>query len=92
MNTVTVEIPSVLRPRCAGQSRLALPAMTVQAVLDEIRCSYPDLYECICDETGSIRRHVNVFVNSSLVSKNHTTDTRVAPDDVVFIFQAVSGG
>ena len=39
-----------------------------------------------------VRRHVNLFVNSSNVRDREGLDTRLAPGDVIMILPAVSGG
>lgn len=90
--TVTVQVPSVLQSRCGGAAQLTMSAGSVRAVLDQIEQDHPDLYTCICDETRGVRRHVNVFVNSALVCRQQISRTQVASGDVLFIFQAVSGG
>ena len=46
----------------------------------------------ICDETGTMRRHVNLFVNSSHMRDRQGIDTPLAPGDEVTILPAVSGG
>jgi molybdopterin converting factor small subunit len=50
------------------------------------------LHRNICDETGRVRRHINVFVNSSHMRDLEGLDTALAPGDVVTILPAVSGG
>ena len=44
------------------------------------------------DEAGSIRRHVNLFVNRSNVRDLQGLDTALAPGDEIMILPAVSGG
>lgn len=50
------------------------------------------LYVCICDETGAVRRHVNVFVNDEHMRERDGLDTPLAPGDVIHLLPAVSGG
>ena len=90
--TITIHIPSVLRPYCKGASALSLSAPSVRAALEQIERSHPALYRSVCDETGSVRRHLNVFVNSSHVRERDGLDTALAAGDVVTILAAVSGG
>ena len=52
----------------------------------------PRLYRNVCDETGTVRRHLNVFVNSDNVRDLDGVDTTLTPGDVVTILPAVSGG
>jgi molybdopterin converting factor small subunit len=90
--TITVHVPPALRKYCAGDADLSVSAPTVRAVLDELERNHPSLYQNICDETGSVRRHLNVFVNSSHMRDRNGLDTALAPGDVVTILAAVSGG
>jgi MoaD family protein len=89
--TVTVLVPDTLRP-CAGASELTLAATSVRAVLEVIEQRYPALYRSICDETGTVRRHVNLFVNTNNMRDCSGLDTALVPGDVVTILPAVSGG
>jgi MoaD family protein len=69
-----------------------LSAANVRAALEELERTHPSLHRNICDETGRVRRHINVFVNSSHVRDLEGLDTALAPGDVVTILPAVSGG
>jgi MoaD family protein len=89
---VTVHVPSMLRDCCGGASELLLAAASVRAALEEIEQRYPALYGRICDETGGVRRHVNVFVNVIHMRDREGLDTRLVPGDVLTIVPAVSGG
>lgn len=89
---VTIHLPQALRKYCSGASDLPLSAPTVRAALEELERDHPSLYRNICDETGSLRRHLNLFVNSSHVRELDGLDTALAPGDVVTILAAVSGG
>jgi molybdopterin converting factor small subunit len=69
-----------------------LSAPSVRAALVRIEQSHPGLYRSICDETGTVRRHVNLFVNSAHVRDRDGLDTALLPGDVLTILPAVSGG
>lgn len=90
--TITLHVPGPLRAYCSGASQLFLAAHTVRAVLDELERSQATLYCNVCDETGKVRRHLNVFVNSDHIRDLDGIDTRLAAGDVVTILPAVSGG
>jgi len=89
---VTVHVPGVLRGDCDGASELSLEAPSVRTALEELERRYPALYRSVCDETGAVRRHVNLFVNTSHVRDREGLDTALVPGDVVWIIPAVSGG
>lgn len=90
--TVTVYVPGPLLDYSGGASELSLPAATVRAALDELERRHPQLYVSICDETGRVRRHVNLFVNSHNVRDLQGLASALTPGDVVTILPAVSGG
>lgn len=87
-----LQIPRILQQYSQGRSELPLEGDTVQALLAALASDYPALYCCICDETGAVRRHINLFVNNTLARSRQALDTRLQPGDVVSVFQAVSGG
>ena len=89
---ITLWIPAMLRDTCGGASSLSLSAPSVRAALEQVAHDYPALYVNVCDETGAVRRHVNLFVNQSNVRDGEGLDTTLAPGDVVTILPAVSGG
>jgi len=90
--TVKIHVPAVLRDCCGGAAELWLPASSVRGALQEMERRYPSLHGRICDETGAVRRHVNVFVNTSHVRDREGLDTALLPNDVLTIVPAVSGG
>ena len=90
--TIIVHVPGPLRLCCAGAAQLSISADTVRAALEDLEQNQAALYRNICDETGKVRRHLNVFVNSDHVRDLDGVDTMLTPGDVVTILPAVSGG
>ena len=91
-STIKVYVPSPLRAYCAGQSELNIPATTVRDALEELERRYPDLHRGVCDETGAVRRHINVFVNTYHMRDREGIDTHLISGDELTILPAVSGG
>jgi molybdopterin converting factor small subunit len=89
---VTVHVFGPLRVYCGGAAQLSVAARTVRAVLEHLERAQPALYRNICDESGAVRRHLNVFVNSQHVRDLDGVDTQLAAGDVVTVLPAVSGG
>ncbi|HSC29726.1 MAG TPA: MoaD/ThiS family protein [Vicinamibacterales bacterium] len=89
---VTLHVYGQLRTYCQGASALSLMADTVRAMLEELERSHTALYRNVCDETGSVRHHLNVFVNTDHIRELQGIDTALRPGDVVTILPAVSGG
>lgn len=74
-----------------GERDLHVSGGTVADLLREVQRLEPQLYRCICDETGRLRQHLNLFINDTLLDRNQL-QTRLCSGDVVQVFQAVSGG
>lgn len=89
---ITIHVPGMLRPYCEGAAELSLTAPSVRHALEQIERRHPSLYGSVCDETGKVRRHVNVFVNTTNIRDCEGLDTPLNPGDVVTILPAVSGG
>jgi len=90
--SVTIHVFGQLREYCGGREQLAVSAGTVRSALDALEQSEPKLYRNLCDETGRVRRHLNVFVNSDNVRDLNGVDTVLSAGDVVTFLPAVSGG
>jgi molybdopterin synthase sulfur carrier subunit len=90
--TVTIRVPVALRAYCGGAAKLPLSAANVRGVLDELERLHPTLHQSVCDETGAVRRHVNLFVNTTHMRDRNGLDTELVPGDEVTILPAVSGG
>lgn len=90
--TISIHVLGPLRTYCAGAAQLSMPARTIRAALESLEQSQLALYRNVCDETGSVRQHLNVFVNADNMRDLNGVDTLLMPGDVVAILPAVSGG
>lgn len=89
---VRVSVPSALSAYIDGAGSVEVAADTVRAALDSLRDGYPRLYPNICDETGAVRRHLNIFLNNQLIRDRETLDMPLADGDELLVLAAVSGG
>ncbi len=89
--SISIQIPTVLCAEC-GAAELRIEATTVRAALEQLETAQPALYRSVCDETGAVRRHINLFVNDSFLHQREGLDTILVPGDVLTIMPAVSGG
>lgn len=89
---IIFHVAGPLRPYCGGATQLPIRAETVRGALLELEQGQERLYRNVCDETGAVRRHLNVFVNADHISSLAGLDTKLTPGDVVTILPAVSGG
>ena len=90
--TIRIHVPDPLRTYCGGSRTLSLSAGSVRMALEGLERSYPDLHRNIRDETGAVRRHLNLFVNETHVRDLAGLETELREGDVLTIMPAVSGG
>ena len=89
-------LPGVLRELADGLSELVVPvggeSALLRTILDAAVVTRPQLGARIRDETGALRRHVNVFVDGQDIRRSGGLDVVVGPDAVVHILPSVAGG
>lgn len=89
---VTVRIPTQLRELAGGASEVQVEAGTVADVLGALDAAHPGFAARLHDESGGLRRFVNVFVADEDIRFLDGLATPVAAGQVVSIVPAVAGG
>ncbi len=89
---VKVRIPTPLQKLTGNQAEVSAEGATLKDVIDALEKSYPGFRDRICDETGKIRRFVNVFVNEEDVRFAQGEATVLKAGDEVSIIPAIAGG
>lgn len=89
---VIVLIPTPLRRYTGGESRVNLAGSSVEEVLDALDAAYPGIGERLRDDSGQIRRFVNVFVNGKNVRDADGIATALSSGDELGIIPAMAGG
>lgn len=95
MAEIRLVLPGVLQPLAGGQSVLTAPAdgpLTVGQLLDAVTADFTVLGRRLRDETGALRRYVNVYVDGDEVRRLQGLETEVAPGQEVLVIQSVAGG
>jgi molybdopterin synthase sulfur carrier subunit len=87
-----VRIPTPLRKYTGGAEAVQAEGATVGALVADLDKRHPGLRERICDETGAVRRFVNIFVNGEDIRFLQNLDSAVKADDEVSIVPAIAGG
>lgn len=93
--TIDVVIPAVLAPLADGRTTVqhqASQAITLAELFDTLGTHWPVLNRRIRNETGALRRHVNVFVEGRNVRDLSGMDTLVRPGQEVLVIQSIAGG
>ncbi len=88
----TVRIPTPLRKYTQGREDVVVSGQTVAELLENLESSYPGIRERICDESGAVRRFVNVFVADEDIRFLDNLNTPVGEADEVSIVPAIAGG
>ena len=88
----TVFVPSSLRRYTAGQSKAQVSGGTIDEIIDDLERQYPGVKSRLCDDSGQIKRYVNVFVNDEEIRALQGADTAVSDRDEVSIVPAMAGG
>ena len=89
---VSVRIPTPLRKFTNGQSDVEIEGESVGEVIDNLEASHNGIKEKLIDESGSIRRFVNVYLNEEDIRFLDGADTEVNDGDSVTIVPAIAGG
>ena len=72
---ITVLIPTPLRRFTAGEAKVVVGGSSVAEVLDALEAAHPGIGERLRDDSGQLRRFVNVFVNGQNVRDGRGVDT-----------------
>src|SRR6476659_8717957 len=88
----TIRIPTQLRELSGGASEVSIEGGTVKELLAGLDAAHPGFAGRLHDESGGLRRFVNVFVADEDIRFLDGVDTPVLPGQVVSIVPAVAGG
>lgn len=87
-----VVLPGVLADLAGGAKHLTASGATVGQLLDDLATRHPLLGRRIRDETGAVRRFVNVYLDGDDVRFAQGLDTPVRDGAVVQVLPSVAGG
>ncbi len=89
---VTVRIPTTLRPMAGGNSQVQVEGSTLAEVIDALEAVHPGFKDRLLDESGALRKFVNIFVSDDDVRYLDGLATAVPAGETVSIIPAVAGG
>jgi molybdopterin synthase sulfur carrier subunit len=90
--SVTVRIPTTLRPLSGGNSTVSVEGATLGEVLANLEDAHPGFKDRLFDDNGGLRRFVNLFVADDDVRYLQGLETPVPTGETVSIIPAVAGG
>ncbi|MBI4312854.1 MAG: MoaD/ThiS family protein [Chloroflexi bacterium] len=87
-----VRIPSPLRSATNGLARVSLEGNTVGQLLHNLEDRFPGVLGQLLDESGNLRRFVNIYLNGEDIGYLNGLDTNAEENGEVSIVPAVAGG
>jgi molybdopterin synthase sulfur carrier subunit len=89
---VTVRIPTPLRSVTKGNADVQAKGDTVEDLIADLERQFPGLRERLVDESGELRRFVNIYVNQEDIRFMDNRATVLKDGDEVAIVPAIAGG
>ena len=90
--TAPVRIPTILRTYTGGESEVTAEGATLSEVLDDLDANYTGIKGRILDDTGELRRFVNVYVGNDDVRFLDNLATPTPDGTQISVIPAVAGG
>lgn len=90
--SVSVRVPTILRTYTGGESVVDADGATLLEVLDDLDARYPGIKGRVLDDTGALRRFVNVYVGNDDVRFLDDLATATPDGSQVSVIPAVAGG
>lgn len=89
---VKVRIPSPLQKLTRNQSEVSANGKNIKELFSDLEKQYPGLRDRIYDESGALRRFINVYINEEDIRFLKGEESEVKDGDDVSIIPAIAGG
>ncbi len=89
---VTVRVPAPLQKLTQNQAEVKANGANIRELIEDLEKKFPGIEERIYDETGKIRRFINIYVNEEDVRFLQQEETPLKDGDEVSIIPAIAGG
>jgi molybdopterin synthase sulfur carrier subunit len=87
-----IRIPTPLRKLTNNEELVEVDANTVGSAITELQSRFPGIRERLVDDSGAIRRFVNVYVNEEDIRFLQNQETPLKGTDELSIIPAIAGG
>jgi len=88
----TVRFTHALKRFYPDLKELEIEVDQVVEVLKAIEERYPGIQSYLIDDQGKLRKHVNIFVDGSMIEDRDHQSDQIDARSEVYIMQALSGG
>lgn len=65
---------------------------SIVEILSEMEASYPGVRRYVLDEQGNLRKHVNIFIDGTMIKDRTALSDSFTENSEIYIMQALSGG
>ena len=89
---IEVRIPTILRTYTGGEKAVDASGTTLGALVDDLEANHPGIKERLVEDSGELRRFVNVYVDDEDVRFTGGLGTELPDGAQVVILPAVAGG
>ncbi|OIO40602.1 MAG: molybdopterin synthase sulfur carrier subunit [Candidatus Omnitrophica bacterium CG1_02_49_10] len=89
---IKVRIPAPLKKLTGDSTDVECNATNIKELLADLDKNYPGIKDRICDESGKVRRFINLYVNEEDIRFLKGEDTPLKDGDEVSIVPAIAGG
>lgn len=89
---VKVRIPSPLQKLTKNQSEVTVNGKNIRELFLDLEKQYPGIKNRLYDESGSLRRFINIYINEEDIRFLKNEDSEVKDGDSVSIIPAIAGG
>ncbi len=90
--SVLVRVPTPLRSLTKGAAEVHGAGDTVDDVIQDLERQFPGMRDRLVDETGELRRFINIYVNEEDIRFLQGAKTTLKTGDSVSILPAIAGG
>lgn len=87
-----VRIPTPLRNLSGDRDEINIQASNIADMIENLEAECPGMKNRLCDESGEIRRFINIYVNNEDIRFLDGKETGLSEEDNVSIIPAIAGG
>ncbi len=89
---IKVRIPTPLMKLTDNQSEVSAEGETISEIINNLEIQFNGIKDRICEENGSPRRFINIYINEEDIRFLEGEETRVKDGDEISIIPAIAGG
>ena len=89
---INVRIPTPLQKLTKNRAEVKANGKNIKELIDDLERTFPGIKDRLCDEKGTLRKFINIYVNEEDVRFLQQDKTQLKDGDEVSIIPAIAGG